>query len=71
MPNSDDREQRIRERAYALWQQAGSPEGQHETFWHQAKAEERAREERTSDADDGSFPASDPHSNTGITGPGR
>lgn len=65
MPDSDDRERKIRERAYELWQQAGSPEGQHEEFWRQAEAEEHGN------ADADSFPASDPPSNTGVTGPGR
>lgn len=32
-------EQKVRERAFALWQQAGSPEGRAEEFWHQARAE--------------------------------
>ena len=71
MPGSDDRDQRIRQRAYELWQQAGSPEDRHEEFWHQAEAEERAREEQSCGGDDGSFPASDPHSGTGMKGPGR
>ena len=32
-------EQQVRERAFALWQQAGSPEGRAEEFWHQARNE--------------------------------
>ena len=35
-------EQRIRDRAYALWQEAGRPEGRDHEFWHQAEAEENA-----------------------------
>ncbi|TNC72168.1 DUF2934 domain-containing protein [Rubellimicrobium roseum] len=34
-----DREQRIRERAHALWQAEGQPEGRHEEHWRQAAAE--------------------------------
>jgi hypothetical protein len=33
------REERIRERAHQLWQQAGEPAGRHEEFWRQAEAE--------------------------------
>ena len=29
----------IRDRAYGLWIDAGSPEGRDEEFWHQAEAE--------------------------------
>lgn len=32
-------EQRVRERAYRLWERAGSPEGKSEEFWLQAEAE--------------------------------
>lgn len=71
MPDGNDRERKIRERAWQLWRDAGSPEGREKEFWYTAEAEFRAREDRGSDADDGSFPASDPHSDTGITGPGR
>lgn len=31
-----DHEQEIRELAYSLWQQAGSPEGDADRFWHEA-----------------------------------
>ena len=34
-----DRETRIRERAHGLWQQAGSPDGQHDAHWLQAEHE--------------------------------
>jgi hypothetical protein len=37
MGNDDDTDQRIREQAYELWQKAGSPEGEEEEFWHQAR----------------------------------
>jgi hypothetical protein len=33
---TDDREQRIREHAYRLWEQEGSPEGRHEHHWTEA-----------------------------------
>ena len=32
-------EQSVREHAYHLWQQAGSPEGRADDFWHQAREE--------------------------------
>jgi hypothetical protein len=35
----DDHEDRIRRRAYHLWEEAGRPEGQSDEFWHAARAE--------------------------------
>jgi hypothetical protein len=35
----DDREHRIRERAYRLWESEGRPEGRHEHHWTQASQE--------------------------------
>ncbi|WP_084518541.1 DUF2934 domain-containing protein [Bradyrhizobium sp. th.b2] len=32
-------EEEIRPRAYQLWQEAGEPEDQADTFWHQAENE--------------------------------
>jgi hypothetical protein len=38
MANDDhDREQRIRERAYQMWEEAGRPEGRSEEFWERAR----------------------------------
>ncbi|MBN9055043.1 MAG: DUF2934 domain-containing protein [Rhizobiales bacterium] len=36
---NDDREDRIRRRAYELWQQEGSPEGKPDDHWLQAEHE--------------------------------
>lgn len=36
---SDDREQRIRNRAYALWEQDGGRHGRHDDHWAQATRE--------------------------------
>ena len=67
--NTEDREQRIRERAYHLWQEAGSPDGRMDEFWHRAREiEERGGAEGGVNTED-SFPASDPPSNSGIVGP--
>ena len=33
----DRSEEAIRERAYALWIEAGSPEGDDQRFWHEAE----------------------------------
>ena len=30
---------KIRDRAYALWEQAGAPEGEGDRYWHQAERE--------------------------------
>lgn len=32
-------EEQIRERAHALWELAGKPDGRDEEFWHEAKKE--------------------------------
>jgi hypothetical protein len=69
-------EQRVRERAYAIWEQEGRPEGQAERHWREAEAELRWEahhaglpalpahhpwtEEGLDEAGDESFPASDP-----------
>ncbi|MCP1169594.1 DUF2934 domain-containing protein [Limimaricola litoreus] len=36
---ADDREERIRKRAYELWERDGSPEGQNDAHWHEAARE--------------------------------
>ena len=36
---AEDRERHIRERAYALWEKEGRPEGRHEHHWRQASQE--------------------------------
>jgi Protein of unknown function (DUF2934) len=74
-------EDRIRRTAYALWEQAGRPDGNAEMFWHRARQiVERAVDaedepppvqDREDIESDDSFPASDPPSSTGIVGPGR
>ncbi len=35
-----DKARRVRERAYALWQQAGCPAGRDQEFWYDAEAAE-------------------------------
>jgi hypothetical protein len=37
MMNDDD--ERIRDRAYAIWEREGRPHGRHESHWHRALAE--------------------------------
>jgi hypothetical protein len=66
-------EQRIRERAYFLWEKDGCPDGHADQYWERARAIEIARERNDRRIDiegDGSFPASDPPSHSGITGVG-
>ena len=74
MPNHDQAaEERIRERAYTLWEEAGCPEGQEHQFWHKARlllAASRPEERKPASQDDldqtgeQSFPASDPVNRT-------
>lgn len=48
----NDEEERIRQRAFELWEEAGRPEGKEYTHWIRARkeiAEEREREARSSD----------------------
>ncbi|HET6468412.1 MAG TPA: DUF2934 domain-containing protein [Geminicoccaceae bacterium] len=42
-----DREQRIRNRAFELWERAGRPEGRQAEHWQEAEREIREEEERT------------------------
>lgn len=39
MTMTDDRQERIRNRAHQIWQEEGQPAGQHERHWHQAAAD--------------------------------
>ena len=39
-----DREERIRARAYAIWEREGRQEGSHEAHWQQAETELRDEE---------------------------
>ncbi|WP_129793836.1 DUF2934 domain-containing protein [Sphingosinicella sp. CPCC 101087] len=36
---SDDREQRVKQRAYEIWEQSGRPSGRHDDHWDQAQRE--------------------------------
>lgn len=40
-PVSGDQKERIRERAYELWQAAGAPDGHTDEFWHRAESDIR------------------------------
>jgi hypothetical protein len=60
-------EQRIRERAYELWEQAGCPDGQSDEFWSLAQQEISMQEADYDQALEESFPASDPPAHSGIT----
>lgn len=43
---TDDRQERIRRRAHAIWEQAGRPDGAHQQHWDQAAAEIDGEESR-------------------------
>jgi hypothetical protein len=52
MANDEDRQQRIRERAYQLWLDEGQPDGRDKEHWEQAEnqtvEEEKSKPENTS-----------------------
>ena len=72
----DDDEYHIRQRAYDLWEEAGRPDGRHLDFWNAAEQEARIGGVKSKEADTtppsnaldeglaGTFPASDPLSET-------
>jgi hypothetical protein len=67
-----DSEQRIRVRAHLPWEQEGRPDGRTDGHRRRAGAPERvrdARERRIDAAGEDSFPASDPPSYIGMSGP--
>ena len=45
-------EEEIRQRAYEIWQRAGSPDGAHEEHWQQAKNELEAEAARAHQSDE-------------------
>lgn len=67
----DDREELIRQRAYAIWESEGRPEGADQRHWEQASRElaERERLHSTEDADDDTgtvvAPSTAPHGKAG------
>jgi hypothetical protein len=67
--NTGADEQRIRERAYVLWKQAGCPEGQSDEFWSLAQQEISMQEVADDQTLKASFSASDPPVKTGRGGP--
>jgi len=61
---ADDLEQRIRERAYEIWENEGCPEGRGSEHWEQACAEFR---DAKAEAEAGSQQAADPPASAGAT----
>lgn len=64
------KQERIRERAYQIWEREGRPHGKESTHWHQAESEEAA-ERRTAKpaAKRASRKASAPSRSDGATAP--
>ncbi len=66
--NQGDQSEQQRELAYYLWQQAGSPEGRQDEFWHlaghQLAQDDLAADAAIDAAEEDSFPASDPVNHT-------
>jgi hypothetical protein len=52
-PESNQREQKVRERAYKIWESEGRPGGQHQEHWHRARRElDEAEDTAPSNADE-------------------
>ena len=66
--SDSDLQQRIRERAYAIWQAEGCPEGRAAAHWELARRLVEEREAYLDEEGAESFPASDPPSHVPITG---
>jgi Protein of unknown function (DUF2934) len=60
--------ERVRLRAYLLWESDGCRDGAQDHFWHLAEAIEH-REQIIDEEAQESFPASDPPSHTASNGP--
>ena len=69
MDTSHPSDDLVRSRAYALWEKAGCPTGSPDEFWHRARAELLQESASYDTTVEDSFPASDPPSQSGITGP--
>jgi hypothetical protein len=50
---AENRDERIRQRAYEIWEREGRPEGSHDEHWRRAAEEELAREGARTTAGDG------------------
>ncbi len=59
MSDQPNAEERIRRKAYELWEQAGRPEGDGVVFWLAAERWD-AEDREVDEAEEESFPASDP-----------
>lgn len=49
---SDDREQRVKERAYQLWESEGRPSGRQDEHWGQARREIEEEDQGRASAED-------------------
>jgi Protein of unknown function (DUF2934) len=63
-----DRQNRISDRAYQIWLNAGCPDGKADEHWYEAEREE-GDDTDVEVAPEDSFPASDPPSFSWISGP--
>jgi hypothetical protein len=68
MQQHNPMEDRVRLRAYELWQKDGSPDGGAEYYWHRAEQDITQDEMRYDTTVEDSMPASDPPSNGALGG---
>lgn len=48
----DQNDQKMRDRAYALWEECGRPEGRHSEHWSRAEAEVKGKDDPVVETDD-------------------
>ena len=53
----EDSERQLRERAYAIWEEEGRPEGRHHDHWHRARSETESSGGASGDIDQSVQPA--------------
>jgi hypothetical protein len=63
MPSPEEKEQRIRERAYQIWLDEGQPDGREREHWRQAEEQINAEEGEQSEPDEQSPPLAGPYEN--------
>ncbi len=70
-PSTNDIQDRVRRRAFELWEQHGSREGYEAEFWHQAERELKGEASSSSTSMGITANAASARSGSGSDGPGK